>query len=566
MAPTPHHRLLLGQYLDAAKVRYSIAVQDEEAARSNVNLRPRRVKYYSNLSLHLVYADSISNRPLDMPETFDASLVAIREDIALLGIVTELLQLHQASLLRRQARAHNALQLVCMLPDEVLSLIFEVGAPTPSEQWSRDPRECPSTRWDAGQYKRMLQSVAAVCGRFRVALLSSPRCWTNVQYVLDTNDSRKEIRRLEALDTLLARSKSVPFTLNYRVQTLGKRHPSASSLQAVSSIVLPHIHRCESVNLSCDDPAVDLPILANAAVPLRALKFVEIRYLNYWGGQVNRMAARGGLSLASCAEMSLQSLTISSNISCPRTLDFALIGVNALTRLWVDANCPARDAITLLLSSPNLEHLYWDPRETRTDVDTPYRSAQTVSLSRLISLHTGFRSSSALVLNAPHLEQIHLWNGDSFDILNPDRLSFPQLRRMSCRYAVSSDRRLASFLDRHPQLVEVELSSLMTNGYIHVAPALEHLASLCAQNTAIPSLRRLSLDLRSDSSTFLPSVGNLMRNLEDLQVDLHVKRSGRQKVYQDHDAMQGFRKEFTLRVKVNPPMRLSRTWRNAWGV
>lgn len=347
---------------------------------------------------------------------------------------------------------HNSLQPIYKLPDEVLTHIFEVGVPAPAEQWSHDPRENPATQWTLEQYQKMLWSVAAVCGRFRVALLNSPHCWTWVSYLFDTRSSRGESRRFEALETVLTRSKGVPFNFYLEIKTRQQRL-TTPPFEVLSRTVLPHMHRCKWFYFKCDYCEVNLPIdiFTNVTTPMRSLRDIEIFWYDWYiipgEGEFEEEALQSISSLTTGVdpEVPLLSFTITSNFI--QNINFTLVEPKYFTRLRIDAPCRAEDAVAFLSLCDSLEHLQWhwtpDHVDGTNSIQTPPR---TLSLRNLISLQVNYTLPTGIALNAPRLEQLKVVdggsqdpNGGSIDILHPEHPAFPSLHRASLPGDLSND-------------------------------------------------------------------------------------------------------------------------------
>lgn len=104
----------------------------------------------------------------------------------------------------QQARLHNASQPLQKLPDEILSVIFECGAPSP---WPSSPS------WSPKEYDVHLQSIGSTCARFRAVLLDSPRCWTSVEVLIEEQPQES----LDALEADSTGQRTVNLTYTFAV-------------------------------------------------------------------------------------------------------------------------------------------------------------------------------------------------------------------------------------------------------------------------------------------------------------------------------------------------------------
>lgn len=488
-----------------------------------------------------------------------------------------LLQLEQASLKRQKACAHNKCQPICDLPDEVLTLIFEVGLPAPSEQWQRDPRENPETQWTLRQYQEELWSIAAVCGRFRAVLLDSPNCWAYVSYLLDACTVSTAKKRLEALEIVLARSKGALFDFNLEVVTRGI--DAIAPIEAASCILLPHMHRCRRIYLKSNDRGADLPFLENSAHPLHSLQYLALDLFGdeNWNSreEMDGKAGRTISSLAAAVTLPLLSLTLKTGHFL--NVRFEAIGTGLLTRLRIDGPCRIKGVAAILSSCQSLEHLHWAVQSMHEEPLPTNAPIPSISLQRLISLQTDAHPPrnlpSGISLDAPRLEQIICrsgdLSGDFIDIFDPKRASFPSLLRISLPYTLSNDPRLASFVRRHPHLVEVQLVTSSGPPSFLIA-TIDSLACCWGrpQHAPSPGLCQPSLELNTHTiyfSSFIACIENTMRKTAHLQLRIHL---GPPKNLRDvARVVQCFEKsKFAARVQIDPPQHLSDLWPDAWGI
>lgn len=114
--------------------------------------------------------------------------------LKILYTAAKLLRKQEYILERLKASAHNTIQPIFGLPDEVLSNILEVVIPSRHDSWSWNPMKGKDTNWTVQEFKGVLraQAVTATCSRFREPILRTPRCWTFVECVLSHGGTRLE--------------------------------------------------------------------------------------------------------------------------------------------------------------------------------------------------------------------------------------------------------------------------------------------------------------------------------------------------------------------------------------
>lgn len=200
----------------------------------------------------------------------NSTLWALKQECALLQSAASIIQDELASTELRHARMHNALQPCSRLPNEVLSLIFEVGAPSPEDKWPTDLEK--SVHWVPTEYHRHVTNLSAACSRFHSIILNTPRCWTYVKIAMSTTHKSTP---LHALAARLVRSQTLSFDLHVEVDDAYQ--PTDAVMRGFSALLSSHAHRCRSI--SSTGLEVDKASQLFAPEPaLSALQHLDIKW------------------------------------------------------------------------------------------------------------------------------------------------------------------------------------------------------------------------------------------------------------------------------------------------
>lgn len=509
----------------------------------------------------------------------NARLQGIERDRETLRAAATLLDEQEATLNRLKACAQNTMQPVCRMPDELLANIFESVTPSLRHSWPLHLSDDKDNRWEILQYNKTLQNVIMTCSRLRSSLLRAPRCWVFVDCVLALGGTT-----LEALEVMLARSRNCPFYFALVLQS--ETFPSSShALQAFSRVLLPHMHRCETLLITSDRRGAEIPLL----VPpnqLRALRHVTFHWSNdetvdaAEGQNLDGKAEAVMLSIIGGIELPLISLRVIGSAQVGQRLrgDFGSIKAQALTRLRIEIVCSVREVVKLLRSCSNLEHLYWDVDEDGGENDSEAYPVL-LTLNKLISLRIrgGHSNIRGILLTAPQLEQADLVNTNDllpFDITQPNHPRLPSLTRLSVAVLGTPAARLAPFLHSHPDVTEC---FIYDESPLSLDPndVQEHAMHLCAavesflahtEGTIHSKLRHLSIqigwayfDLIEDQLT--ASVQLVLHMLDRVHIDLHIDKPDS---VRDDEVLAVLEGKNSSRVSIDPPVERMDLWPQAW--
>lgn len=283
--------------------------------------------------------------------------------------------------------------------------------------------------------------------------MNTPRCWSYVTCTITGGE--RAGTNLAALKTILARSRNCQLDLEIEVDG----NPSAYALEAVSKILLPHMHRCQSLRFKACDGLIRFPPLFLEA-PLKNLQHITVQWaprgppLDF---DENNDAEESMLSFIAAPQIPLQSLTILADQNRFIRGIFGNIKTEALTQLRITVLCPTGKVLQLLQRCVALEHLDWVAHDMRAPLqDVPYPN--NLELRNLISLRIwnewGSPVGPSCALIAPQLTQIDLINSSNlpFDILLPDQPLLPSLTRVHALIPANNPDYLAAFLRRHPHI------------------------------------------------------------------------------------------------------------------
>lgn len=480
----------------------------------------------------------------------------------MLQAAIECLRDQQTVLGRLKSCAHNAAQPVYRIPDEVLAGVFEYGAPGVSSVWNFAPPTSGVATWYRSQFFRQRSSIGATCSHFRDVLLNTPRCWSNVSCAIDTYGRGNT--SLVALKVWLARSRNCQLDLRVSIVMDQERMPSVSELEAVSRILLPHMHRCRSLHFTSNDFNADFPLLIPQSA-LENLKHVEFD----WGdsetwhepGQApldTSKADASMISMITATRVPLQSLLIARVDS---HIDLRTIDVQALTRLRIYVHS-TRVVLQLLRHCAVLEHLDW----TMCGTDEKFEDApDPVHLDNLISLRvTGYyEMEKPCILYAPRLQQIRLHCEDvsdlPFDIVRHNHPTLHFLDRAQITHSYNPA--LPAFLRRHPHLTIclVYVEDLVDNSDItRIRAVLESLLP----NGRPPRMQYFLLWFNKVNASMWERVKPTVELVLDELPELHISLRIGPWVGEEP---RSFCAEFGSRISIEGyHPRLSSAWRDAW--
>lgn len=491
-------------------------------------------------------------------------------------VACSLFRKQQSTLTRLKASAHNTIQPICKMPDEVLSNILEVVVPNRHTSWSFDPLTGKVTNWTVTEYKEALRAFISTCSRLRDPVIKTPRCWTFIECILAQGGTR-----LETVETMLARSKQCRFYLHLELRTKTSQ-PSIYALQAFSHLLLPHMHRCESLCVRSDNRGTDVPRLIPSN-PLRALRHIMFdwtadRTFDEDDQNLDGKAEAVMLSLVGGIEVPLLSLIVQGSEHINQTLqgDFSSIQVQALTRLQILVTCSVPEVVRLLQRSSNLEHLLWVVNEDNEEDDSE-TSPVPLILNKLVSLRIsgGGRNRRGILLTAPQLEQVDLSCTTDllpFDITHPDHPLLPSLARLGVAAQRIRAEQLAPFLHSHPGIEECYIYAGRPDALIagrvhsmHLCAAVESFLTH-AQGALYSRLRHLSLELHWQyfleiEPQLTASIELVLHMLSHLQVDLHVDTPNDVDTEQVLTLSKG---KYSSRVHIDPEEERFMLWRNPW--
>lgn len=475
-----------------------------------------------------------------------------------------LIKQQQAVLQRLKASAHNAAQPACRLPDDVLSDIFQVGIPFTCDLWSLRSADYLSLF----DHNLRLKSIGATCSRFRNVQISTPQCWSVLHLKIVQGKITGTV--LEELDVMLSRSRNSSFALRIEMQTSGQAQPSTITSRAISALLLPHMHRCHSLVLACDDRNAPFPLLISPP-SLQSLQYISFD----WSKDPSRVYNPDTHSedvvhrILGAIDTPIRGLNIRGIRYLSTRLQQRLsnLQVDALTSLLLDGHGSMGHIHQLLQRCASLEHLRWIVRVADgagSEIDTHPRS---LVLNHLISLgvHNPFTTQHrACILHAPKLEQIHIsghFQNLPFDILQSEQPPFPSLVRVS--FWLSPDvEDLSPFFKRQVHLKHCAIAlcysrrRISTNLNVPMESLLH--SSADTQTGLRRNLQHLSIKASAmnaplnpdETSTLLELV---LQRLPHLRIDLHLPEA--------HKIKLPFRNpEHTARVIIDPPQALDNTW------
>lgn len=496
--------------------------------------------------------------------------MSLRKDLDMLQVAAKLLTNQQAILGRLKAAAHNAVQPILRMPDEILSSIFEFGSPGAYNLWTVERPTSKIAEWTPAEYDQQRKSIGATCTRFRTTLIHTPRCWSYISCVMSTSDEWTSTS-LVTLKARLARSGDRPIDLRMELTT-GERPLSTYAREAISRVFLPHMHRCRSLRLVSDNRLADFPLLVvkDPEIPLRGLRHIAFD----WNPAIiqgadepeppDSTAEASMLLLIASVGTALESLTIVDLIT-PRG-NFGTVNGQALTQLKLDTPSTGT-ALQLLQRCTSLKYLDWRvDQEEEVVEDHPVH----IDFNHLVSLRvTGsYISNDICTITAPLLEQAHFLPDPGsahmpFDILRPNHPLLPSLTRV--HVSLRHSKNLSSFLRRCPRLIECIVRVGRLAGDDDVASIRGLLDSLLPDRSRgyHPSMERLTFAIVAMYGAYWaqvePSVELALEELPKLRIDLHVLVGA--------DAPDSFSKKMGPRFSSNRgnTARLGETWRDAWG-
>lgn len=326
-------------------------------------------------------------------------LWAVKQERALLQSAASIIQAELASVELRYARTYNALQPCHRLPNEVLSMIFEVGLPSQEDAWPASDDQ-KILLWTCTQYLRHIKSLSVTCSHFRAVVINTPKCWT----IVSIEVMNLQRTTLDQVAACLARSETLPFDLFVNMEH--DFQAGELMIRAFGILLAPHAHRCRSISSSqLDGHYAELLFPQETEFP--ALRHVDIEcHHDNW---VRRPQIWKSFLFGSCHRR-LRSLRILD-------MDYHHHGVfqrpfetNNITRLWLELSDGVTCPNNILENFKALQHLSYS-RTADIAHDVPLAGRAPTILPNLIS----FQLSQGLALRcempliiAPELVQIRM--------------------------------------------------------------------------------------------------------------------------------------------------------------
>lgn len=494
----------------------------------------------SSRSLHPISSCTVSPR-LQTPPRFNsilrAQLRAAQQEETLIEKAVSLLEERRLVVQARKGRAHNALQPCLRVPEEILSMIFEVAAPTPANAWPycRSPITRKWYDWSLKEYESFLRSVGLTCSAFYSILLRNPRCWSFVDLTIT---SAKASTLLATLETRLIRSNPGLFDLFI---TTDLDEALIRGVDSQSLLLGRHLHRCRSVTIFNSGDFLTIPIVLLSSTPLCALAHVFVDY----SGAEDGPRDIDYLLPATNATVPLLTLSINnwqhSDAMFAPAISRLHPSVTALTRLRLCGNFPNTCVIPLLRCCTALEHLEWTSGETSDEPDFAL-----LELSCLKSLLIkGFTAAHELPpIRAPLLEQVGLLdmveNEETIiSIFRPNQPHLPSLKRFWYRGALLPIDETKCFLQRHPTVEELCVESKHTprSFFSFVDSILALTVGRQGQNSLRLSWLALTIGRYTRSipngdtnGIVVGALRRLVRNLSDARIYLNPQSDYKQEV------------------------------------
>lgn len=577
MAPEPPHRLILNKLIDALTETALKMAQDETKEKRSIGvsgyvIHTLRHWYQRAIVQVCVHHTILTVWFCRVPgSSIEVRLMSLRKDLDMLQVAVKLLMNQQAILERLKAAAHNVVQPILCMPDEILSNIFEFGSPGAYNLWTVERPTSTIAAWTPAEYDQQRKSIGATCSRFRTTLIHTPRCWSYVSCVMSTSDERTSTS-LVTLKARLARSGDCPIDLRMELTT-GERPLSTYAREAISRVFLPHMHRCRSLRLVSDNRLADFPLLVakDPEIPLRGLRHIAFD----WDPAMMQgsdepdppegaTAEESMLSLIASVGTTLESLTIVDLIKTQG--NFGTINGQALTQLKLDIPSTGT-ALQLLQRCTSLKYLHWQVNQEEEVIeDRPIH----IDFNHLVSLRVSgsYTSNEICTITAPLLEQARFLPDPGsthmpFDILRPNHPLLPSLTRV--HVSLRHNKILPSFLRRHPRLIECIVGVGQLTGDDDVASIRGLLDSLLPDSSRgyHPSMEHLTFAIVVMDGAYWaqvePSVELVLEELPMLRIDLRFLLGD--------DVSDSFSERMGSRFSSGRPdtPRLGETWRDAWG-
>lgn len=514
---------------------------------------------------------------------FDARLRSLRKDLETIEEVLASLRTQQLIAERRRARAHNAAQPCCRLPREILSNIFEVGAPSPLSSWDMAPQERTDAQSARHDHELRIWSIGATCSMFRTIIRDSPRCWTKIKYTLSGNSAGT---RYQSLKTRLVRSKNCMFDLQLDIHMHPLR-PSPYTLESITNLLGPHLHRCRSLLVYMDDPRVEVPVVPSATSH-------SIQHLTFrWGTMNDELVGEedDDLDLDAIKDRVLSPYLVGATSllsldlihAAPSTLLLGDMQVHNLTRLMLMVSSPLPEIFRMLGRCTNLEHLSWrlryDQEVGEHDLIDPPHLVISSLISISIDTESEMRDGARVQLDAPNLEQFQIlteskWTHWPIDIMHESQPCLPSLRRIHLSPCEGLYDRLPAFLHRHPQIVDFYLDAYdLDDNVTEDFPIISAVIQSLVPKPSSPhphSLQRMtfrtSWKVLLASEEIVAAFWHALRELPNLHLQLYLfsKRADEEPKIRSNYRLKRLQVEFDSRISLSEEDGDGPSWPCAW--
>lgn len=315
----------------------------------------------------------------------------LKQEAVLITEVLAMLEQERKNIELHLALAHNALLPICRLPDELLSIVFEIQAPFPGDTWQI---ECDEP-WFLDDYMEYVASVSKTCSRFRVIVLRNPRCWSSIRSSLSFQQGDSTSSFLE-LASYLSRSKKHPFNLALDFKF---DKPEVKTFKKMLTFLEQHMERCQTLQYVCHEK--DVLHLISPSTPLAALRHLSIT----WKG-----SRHNPTSVPIFAQLvePLLNLWLSDMDSDEATSMADFLGalrMDCLTRLSLGVHLQAQDCVQILSRCSSLKQLHIKYPESTQNAP----QSEAISLPFLVSMSlTGAVEDDwrSLRLDCPQLSRV----------------------------------------------------------------------------------------------------------------------------------------------------------------
>lgn len=449
-----------------------------------------------------------------------SQLFEIRAEQRLMESALALLQEELATSRIRAARIRNALQPCHRIPTEILSAIFEVGAPNP--EISGWPGLDGS--WSLATYTQYRESISATCSLFRSTILRTPRCWANIRVPITGKAS------LQALEVWLQRSRPCEFALMVSIQHHSNtKHIEAFASQA--SVLLRHMYRCRSLVINNTNGALSvLDALFQGAL------FSSVQHLIFHSYQtstaIEHNERQSILPNIQSMHKPLHSLSIEHHPdrNIDLTTSLQQLSLRSLTRLRLWASADQLSVLRIIRDISRLEHFTWNAYGGATDSDMEILHLPYLKSLRLEDAARNLFPS----VDAPLLEQVVLPDfGGVVASLAPDFMfrreqpHLPSLKRFAFSVSdeVSVDS-IVNFIRSHPGLLELDFRNEIDSADLSLIAYAITMPTLSTGVDRNAQLKKACFFLSDHTATeeyidpVVKAIEHLFINIPDIEIQL----------------------------------------------